>query len=138
MNCAQAAVYVCNKTEGSGWSSADCYQAGDTAGIKLDICNNGNEEMVQISVSHMIRDYLLVMPNTLKAEQGDASLLFQLVRWRIASLKPGESAALFFEAKIRDVAHSPISLTASYTFQTFHKLHGPYQAQGAALEKREP
>jgi hypothetical protein len=136
-----AIVQVCNDAETAVWDSAGCYKAEDIVRLRINICNNGTQELKHISVSHMIRDYLLFIPDTLKADNGDASLLFQLVRWRINLLKPGECATLFFKVKIKELsANLSISLTASYTFQILQTIYGPYQAQGALLEieKREP
>lgn len=113
------------------------YDIQDVFFIQLEVENTGNEEISRIVVSHMIRDHLVYIPNTLKTNKGTGELLFRLVRWQIDELLPNEKVQLICQVKaVRIPITSHISLRATYTFRYKDLIYGPFQTKEAIATKR--
>ncbi|MFJ8531652.1 hypothetical protein [Bacillus sp. NPDC094106] len=110
------------------------YDINETLVIQLEVENRGTEEVSRVIMSHMIRDYFVYIPNTLKTNKGASEFLFQLVRWRVDELLPNEKVQLTCQVK---VAHTPVpstmSLRATYTFQHADVTYGPLQTKEAIV-----
>ncbi|CAM4035575.1 hypothetical protein BAMA_09370 [Bacillus manliponensis] len=109
------------------------YRLEDILEIKLEVENKGKDEVSHIVVSHMIRDHLVYVPQTLKTGTGEGELLFRLVRWRIERLLPNEIAQLSFCLKADRYVDVVMYLRATFTFQHKKIVYGPFQTKDAVL-----
>ncbi|PEO45421.1 hypothetical protein CN559_17770 [Bacillus pseudomycoides] len=110
------------------------YDVHEILFIQLEVENIGSEEISRVIVSHMIRDHFAYIPNTLQTSKGTGEFLFQLVRWRIDELLPGEKAQLICQVKASRIQIPfHILLRATYTFQQKGRLYGPLQTKEAIL-----
>ncbi|MEI4829016.1 hypothetical protein WAX78_06080 [Bacillus sp. FJAT-53711] len=128
---------VCNMEQQSSFSDTIYYELQDIIAIQIEVDNKGEEAVSRICVSHMIRDQLSYIPNTLTSNNGEYEFLFQLVRWRIDNLSPKEKACLVLQVKAKRNNISPsLPLRATYTFQHNQQMYGPLQTKQALLIKR--
>lgn len=130
----EVTLTMCNMKQTSTFSSAVYYGIKDIIAIQIEVDNQGEEAVSRIFVSHMIRDQLLYVPNTLTSNNGENEFLFQLVRWRIENLLPKEKARLVWQVKAERNGLSPsLPLRATYTFEHNHQVYGPLQTKEAML-----
>lgn len=127
-----AQLAVCNRSR-----SVSSYQPGDVLEIEIRLRNCGTVDVVQLFGSHMIRDYLSYISDTLQADKGEVAIVFRLVRWRIPLLQPGEEAVLTFQTRAQEGnPHDHIAIGATYTFQARGMMYGPYETERILLTKQ--
>ena len=115
---------------------ASSYQPGDVLEIEIRLRNCGTVDVVQLFGSHMIRDYLSYIYDTLQADKGEVAVVFRLVRWQIPLLQPGEEAVLTFQTRAQEGnPHDHITIGATYTFQARSMMYGPYETERVLLSK---
>ncbi|UOY93813.1 hypothetical protein MUG87_06760 [Ectobacillus sp. JY-23] len=129
----EVVIFVRGEEVGAAWGSTITVRPDQQVHVKIEVCNNGRDEVNHFSLSHMLRDNMVLIPVTLHAQEGEATVLFRLIRWIVPSLQPGQCAILYFDVMVGD-NNSPI-LTASYTYQVLNVLKGPYLAKKAAFQK---
>ncbi|WP_416827042.1 hypothetical protein [Ectobacillus polymachus] len=129
-------IRIKNSFEENVFSSHLFYNSGDLIEIMIDVMNNGKEDITHLFISHMLRDAVMYIPNTLTTDTGEADILFRIIRWRIVTLKSGELAALSFQARVSNQQKIAIPFGASYTYRKQNQNCGTYKAIGAILEKR--
>ncbi|WP_129726966.1 hypothetical protein [Ectobacillus funiculus] len=126
-----AQLIVCNQSR-----KVSSYQPGDVLEIEIRLRNCGTVDVVQLFGSHMIRDYLSYIPDTLQTDKGEGAVVFRLVRWRIPLLQPGEEAVLAFQTRAQEGnPHDHITIGATYTFQARSMMYGPYETERVLLSK---
>ncbi|MBO9130370.1 hypothetical protein [Bacillus sp. 165] len=136
--CIVTNISLRNLTVGSLITERLSYELGDIVECSLFVKNTGATTAMLLYVNHMIRDYLIYVPNSLRFDKGEGKVLFQLVRWHIQSLKSGEEARLFLHFKMKDGNMNPSApLRATYTYQNNRgSIFGPYQSNEVVLEKK--
>lgn len=133
----EVVIRIRNRAIDQLFSSHLTYEIGDVVDIVIDVTNNSEEEITHLFISHMLRDAVMYVPNSLKPELGTADLLFRIMRWRIVTLKSGGLAVLTFQVKVgNESSNASIPFSASYTYQRQNVSYGTYEAIGASLEKR--
>ncbi|SFI57453.1 MULTISPECIES: hypothetical protein [unclassified Bacillus (in: firmicutes)] len=133
----EVTLTVCDVKQHSSFSNTVYYGIQDIIALQIEVDNQGEEAVSHICVSHMIRDQLSYVPNTLTSDNGQNEFLFQLVRWRIDNLLPKEKARLVWQVKaLRNSISPSLPLRATYTFQHNHQVYGPLQTKEALLIKR--
>lgn len=133
----EVTLTVCNMKQQSSFSDTIYYELKDIIAIQIKVDNKGEEAVSRVCVSHMIRDQLSYIPNTLTSNNGENEILFQLVRWRIDKLSPKEKACLILKVKAeRNNISSSLPLRATYTFQHNQQAYGPFQTKQALLIKQ--
>ncbi len=128
----EVVIFVRGEEVGAAWENTITVRSGQRVHVKIEVCNNGRDKVNHFSLSHMLRDNMILMPVTLDAQEGEATVLFRLIRWIIPSLQPGQCAILYFGVVVGD-NKSPI-LTASYTYRALKQLKGPYLAKKAVFQ----
>ncbi|MFD3447949.1 hypothetical protein ACFDTO_25490 [Microbacteriaceae bacterium 4G12] len=129
-------MFAVRSAKGKGeFSAVAPYQAGEFVDIRCYVENKGEEEVNHISISHMIRDHLSYVSDTLYTNRGEGSVFFRLVRWLIPCLYPGEKVMLTFQVRMKEEAALSITLGGTYVFQCSTTVQGPFQAVPAFLEK---
>lgn len=132
----EVTLSVCNMKQNNSFSNTVYYEIQDIIAIQIEVDNQGEEAASRIFVSHMIRDQLSFVPNTLTSNNGENEFLFQLVRWRIDNLLPKEKARLVWQVKAERNSLPPfLSLRATYTFQHNNQVYGPLQTKETMLIK---
>ncbi|HDX9580594.1 TPA: hypothetical protein ROX88_004247 [Bacillus pseudomycoides] len=131
----EVTLTVCNMKQLSSFSNTVYYGIQDIIALQIEVDNQGEESVSHICVSHMIRDQLSYVPNTLTSDNGENEFLFQLVRWRIDNLLPKEKTRLVWHVKVE--SNSPLTslpLRATYTFKHNQQVYGPLQTKEAILK----
>ncbi|WP_144559565.1 hypothetical protein [Bacillus thuringiensis] len=112
------------------------YDVNDILIIQIVVENKGLEMISRVVVSHMIRDYFVYIPNSLKVDKGMSEFLFQLVRWRIDNLLPNEKVELICKIKAnKDTALKNAFFQATYIFQYEGVSYGPLQTNEVVVRQ---
>lgn len=130
-------LLVRHQNEQAAQSQLVC-RPGDCIVMELHAVNRGREEAADISVSHMLRDHLSYVPDTLRADQGDAKLLFRLLRWKVPSLAPQAAAKISLHLYVqKENPQHTVPLGAAYTYWQGGNRYGPQEAAGAVLYQKD-